>query len=99
MIAAPILVPPTHSNLGHALETVLLAFALAEQARGRRSSALTLATLAALSKPSLAYPAGLAILVGIAAELRREPGPIGPKVARLLGPAAATGTLSTVSPR
>ena len=91
IIATPILVPPTHPNLSHAMETVLLAFALAEQARGCRSRALLLATLAVLSKPSLAYPSGLVILAGIAAELGRNPHPIVPRIARMLGPAAVVG--------
>ena len=43
-MAAPLLVPPTHPNLAHAAETVLLAFALAEQARGHRGRALAMAT-------------------------------------------------------
>lgn len=53
---------PTYPNAAHAIETVLLAHALAEQARGARANALALAAFAAFVKPSMGYIFGLVLL-------------------------------------
>ena len=47
----------------HAIEVALLMNALAFQARGKLSAALTLATVAAFVKPGLAYVYGLSLIV------------------------------------
>ena len=91
VVASPILIPPTFANLAHGMEAALLVFALAEQSRGHRDRALALATLAALCKPSMAYPAGLVLLVWSAFDLRRGRGPFPLRIARELGPAVAVG--------
>lgn len=80
----PYLVPPTHSNFAHAMEAALLVHAMASHAQGRRSVALALVTLAALSKPSMAYVYGLLLVVLIVATGRRA-------AWRALAPAAITG--------
>jgi hypothetical protein len=54
-------------TLAHALERVLMVWALAAQAGGRRSYALALATGAALVKPSMGFVYGFLLLVFIAA--------------------------------
>ena len=93
IVAAPLLIPPTHPNLAHAGETVLLAFALAEQAHGRRGRALVLATFGALCKPSMAYLLGLLLLATIAAEVFRSGRPFLVRFARTIAPAAAVGVV------
>lgn len=67
VIAGPIMVNAGHMLLTpvHILEPALLINALAAQVRGRYATALALATLAALIKPSLAYVYGLLLLVQI----------------------------------
>ncbi|WP_169973277.1 hypothetical protein [Tautonia rosea] len=69
IVTIPYALPSTHPSLSHALETVLICHALAEQARGRRHIALALATAAVLTKPSMAYVLGLVLLGFIAREL------------------------------
>jgi hypothetical protein len=44
-----------YPNFAHALEAVLISNALAEQAAGRLSSAMSLSLMAALAKPSMGY--------------------------------------------
>jgi hypothetical protein len=67
VVAGPIMVNAGHMLLTpvHILEPALLIHALAAQVRGRYAIALTLTTLAALIKPSLAYVYGLVLLVQI----------------------------------
>src|SRR5260370_118079 len=56
-------------TVAHALERVLMVWALAAQADGRRSHALALATGAALVKPSMGFVYGFLLLVFIVAAL------------------------------
>ena len=93
VVAAPLLVPPTHPNLAHASETILLAFALAEQAHGHRGRSLAMATAAALCKPSMAYVYGLILLLTIAAEVFRSGRPPLAGFARTIAPAAVVGAV------
>ncbi len=72
----------------HVLEPALLVHGLAEQARGRRGSALALATAACFVKPSLGYVYGLVLLICIALASK---GSARGYWGRALGPAAATG--------
>ena len=59
-------------TLAHALERVLIVWALAAQADGRRSHALAIATGAALVKPSMGFVYGFMLLVLIVAELWKD---------------------------
>lgn len=70
--ALPLTIPPAYPNLCHALESLLLIWALAEHVRGRRAVALALVTAATLTKPSMAYVYGLLLLVEIAVRRRRD---------------------------
>ena len=56
----------TYVNFAHAIEAVLLAHALAEQARGSRANALALTSAAVFAKPTMAYAYGLLLVVLIA---------------------------------
>jgi hypothetical protein len=82
----------TYVNFAHAIEAVLLAHALAEQARGSSSNALALASAAVFAKPTMAYAYGLLLIVLIARDgfsLRR--------LVRAFAPAAIVfASLSTV---
>ena len=51
----------------HAIEQALLIHALAEQARGRRGTALALLTACCFVKPSLAFAQGLVVLIAVVA--------------------------------
>ena len=62
LVGLPFFVPSNQPNFTHGLESALLCQALAEQARGRRATALALATAAVLSKPSLGFVFGLILL-------------------------------------
>ena len=73
------------TTLGHAIEPVLLAHALAEQASGRRRSALAMVTLCLFVKPAMAYPYGLILAIAMLARCRAA------GLARAFGPAAVTG--------
>jgi hypothetical protein len=59
-------------TLAHALERVLIVWALAAQADGRRSHALAMATGAVLVKPSMGFVYGFMLLVLIVAELWKD---------------------------
>lgn len=81
---------PVYLNITHAFEAVLLVHALAEHARGRRRVALTLTTVCAFVKPSMAYVYGAVLLALIARDLVRSKA----RAAvwrRELGPAAVAG--------
>jgi hypothetical protein len=65
LAALPLSFPPTYPSLAHGLEAVLVAHALASQARGRRDQALALAALAVLTKPSMGYIYGAVLIVRI----------------------------------
>jgi hypothetical protein len=83
----------TGLNIAHHLEAALLSVALAEQAYGRRSTALALATAACFTKPSLGYVYGLLLLIFIFADLRQRNRVSAGEIARSLVPAALTGLL------
>ena len=97
VIALPFAIQSSYPSLAHAIEAVLLANALAEQAAGRRSIALALTTGACLVKPSMGYVYSFVLLVFIALDLHRR-GLLGTGHAqrrelwRALAPAAITGT-------
>ena len=59
-------------TLTHALERVFVAWALASHANQRRSSALALATVAALVKPSMGFVYGFLLLLFIFEAIRRN---------------------------
>ncbi len=66
----PLAIFPNAFSLMHPLEMMLIISALAQQARGRYGWALAFATLAVLTKPSMAYVLGLLLLL-LAAWLRK----------------------------
>ncbi len=70
-LAIPDLLLVTYIGLVQTLEQALLVNALAEQARGRRGTALALLTGCCFVKPSLAVVQGFAVLIAIVADSRR----------------------------
>jgi hypothetical protein len=62
LLAAPFIIPSNYLHLTHLIEPVLLCHALAAQAKGRRSTALALATVCVFVKPSMAYLYGLILI-------------------------------------
>jgi hypothetical protein len=71
-LSLPVLVNSSFITFSHAIEAVLLLYALAAHAGGHRSAALALVTAAVLAKPSLAYFYGLLLLIFIVFELHRS---------------------------
>jgi hypothetical protein len=71
----------------HVLEPALLIYALAEQARGRRGSALAWLTACCFVKPSLAFVQGFVVLLAAVIANRGAPRP----TARVLVPPLITG--------
>ena len=69
--AIPDLLLVTYIGLVQSLEQALLVNALAEHSRGRRGVALALLAMCCFVKPSLAVVQGIAVLIAIAAVLRR----------------------------
>ena len=63
---------PTYWNFAHALEAVLISFAMAEQARGARANALALTTTAVFAKPSMGIVYSALLLTLIALDLYRR---------------------------
>ncbi len=70
-------------SMVHMLEPTLLIHALAEQARGRDRVALTLVTMAAFVKPSMAMVYGLVLLIIIVRKIVKAP-PGQTRLARLM---------------
>ena len=64
-LAIPDLLLVSYITLVQTLEQALLINALAEQARGRRATALALLTACCFVKPSLAFVQGLAVVIAI----------------------------------
>jgi hypothetical protein len=62
-VVLPLAIMPSHYSLMHPLEMALIVLSLAELARGRYAAALALATVALLTKPTMAYVLGLVVLV------------------------------------
>ena len=63
---------PTYWNFAHALEAVLISFAMAEQARGARANALALTTTAVFAKPSMGFVYSALLLTLTALDLYRR---------------------------
>lgn len=62
-VILPLAIMPNNYSLMHPLEMMLIILALAQQARGRYGWALAIATVALLTKPSMAYVLGFLLLV------------------------------------
>jgi hypothetical protein len=73
-IALMFMIQASYPSLSQATEQVLLTFAIAQQAAGRRSGALALATAAVLAKPSMAYVYGFILALLIVLQLLRSGG-------------------------
>jgi len=85
-----------YPNLAHCIEAVILAHALAEQARGSHRNALALATLAVFDKPSMGYVFGAVLLMLIALELYHEGGSVRDFIATIIPAAVVFGALSVM---
>jgi hypothetical protein len=70
--AVPDLMLVSYVGVVQVLEQTLLINALAEQARGRRATALALLTACTFVKPSLAFVEGLAVVIAIVVANRRS---------------------------
>ena len=62
-VALPIAIMPCYLTLTHPLEALLLLWAIAEQAAGRRQRALAICTACLFVKPSMAYVYGLSLVI------------------------------------
>ncbi len=62
-LALPVAIMPCYLTLTHPLEALLLLWALAEQACGRREWALAICTACLFVKPSMAYVYGLLLVI------------------------------------
>ncbi len=71
-IALPIAIMPCYLTLTHPLEALLLLWAIAEQAVGRRPRALAICTACVFVKPSMAYVYGLLLLIWTIIECYRH---------------------------
>ena len=80
-------------TLAHALERILMVWALAAQADGRRSYALAMTTGAALVKPSVGFVYGFLLLVFIVAELWKKSKLTAWFLAREVQPAVVTAAV------
>ncbi|MGC8553592.1 MAG: hypothetical protein ACP5O7_12115 [Phycisphaerae bacterium] len=70
--ALPVAVMPCYLTLTHPLEAMLLLWAIAEQACGRRERALALCTACLFVKPSMAYVYGLLLIIWTLADWSRH---------------------------
>ncbi|MGH7778541.1 MAG: hypothetical protein ACREQR_01770 [Candidatus Binataceae bacterium] len=96
IIALGIAVQTIYPSEAQAIEAVLLSTALAEQAAGRRASALGLACAAVFAKPSMGFVYGLLVLALAAREiLQTGSGLTG--LVRFALPAALTGAILAVT--
>jgi hypothetical protein len=86
----PFAIMPLYWNYARGFEAALLCNALAEQAAGRRATALALVTGACLLEPELGYIYGLLLLVLMLDEYRRRATDAA-GLLRALGPALLTG--------
>jgi hypothetical protein len=78
VVAFPFTILPSYQSFIYAFEAAVLCNGLAEQAAGRRASALALATAAALAKPSMGYLYGLVLLLLILLDVLRGRGAAAP---------------------
>lgn len=62
-LALPVAIMPCYLTLTHPLEALLLLWAIAEQAAGRRERALAICTACLFVKPSMAYVYGLLLVL------------------------------------
>jgi hypothetical protein len=90
VLAIPDVLFPSYSTIVHVLEPALLVHGLAEQAKGRRGSALALATAACFVKPAMGYFFGLLLLISIVAASKGQGRSYW---LRSLGPAAIVGAV------
>lgn len=72
LAALPHALQPAYLALTHPLEGALLTHAFADLFAGKRARALALTTACVFVKPSMAYALGLALVILLAASLRRE---------------------------
>jgi MFS family permease len=86
----------SYPNLAHCIEAVILAHALAAQARGSYRNALALATTAVFVKPSMGYIFGAVLLVLMALEIRRNRGGMRDFIAAAFPSAVIFGAASVV---
>ena len=93
LVGLPFFVPSSQPNFAHGLESALLCQALAEQSRGRRATALALATAAVFAKPSLGFVYGLILLLATLGSLRDRRSVRALLGREGLGPAIATGLI------
>jgi hypothetical protein len=97
--AFPFAILPSYPSFIYALEAAVLCNGLAEQAAGRRSSALALATVACLVKPSMGYLYGFLLLFLILRDVQRggggaaAPGFDWRAALGAIAPAAVTGAI------
>ena len=91
LLAIPDLLLVTYIGLVQSLEQALLVNALAEQARGRRGTALALLTVCCFVKPSLAVLQGFAVVIAIAVNMRSTERPA---YISTLAPAVLTALIS-----
>ena len=100
LIAAtlPFAIQANYPSITHALEAALLANGLAEQAAGRRATALALATGACLTKPSMGYVYGGLLLGFEALSLwkHRQVNALAPALVKRTTVAAVIGIISAV---
>jgi hypothetical protein len=89
VLAMPDVLFPSYSTIVHVLEPALLVHGLAEQAKGRRGTALALATASCFVKPAMGYFYGLVLLISIGAAAKEQGRSYW---LRSLAPAAIVGT-------
>jgi hypothetical protein len=77
-----------YANLAHSIDAALIANAIVEHLRGRRSSALVLSTAAVFARPAVGLVYGLILVATIVWTSRND----WPTIVRELLPAAATAT-------
>ena len=94
-IAISVAIQVTYPSFAHALEAVLLSFALAEQCRGRLRFALAFAAVSIFAKPSMGYIYSLLLVVIVVAEARQNRIRFGGFI-RFLTPAAVAFSAASI---
>ena len=94
-IAISVAIQVTYPSFAHALEAVLLSFALAEQCRGRLRFALAFAAVSIFAKPSMGYIYSLLLVVIVVAEARQNRIRFGGFI-RILTPAAVAFSAASI---
>lgn len=85
----------TYPNIAHALEAAFMCLALAEQARGRRATALAITSVGIFVKPSMAYAYSLLLVLVIFCDLAKRPFDIR-RWSAAFGPAALTFLITAI---